>query len=190
MKQDIYQGQLSYVAAQRRLFAGLIVILLAVLVLQSILLFSKREKTIFMPLGSKQSYWVEGARFSKSYVEEMALFFCHLILDVTESSVLPQGDIVLRYVWPASYGDFKQKLLGDAKRFKKEQLSLHFSPQSMTQESDFVLVVQGLLHTYVGSKKISQVQESYRITFMHHQGHLFLENFQLVQTERGREDES
>ncbi len=189
MRESLYQEQLSYVSAQRRLFAGLIGILLGVLLLQSILLFFKHEKTILVPPDFKQSFWVEGERFSSAYLEAMSVLFCHLILDVTQDSVLAQGEIVLRYVWPASYGSFKQKLLEDEKRLKKQQLSLHFSPQTMTQVSPLVMEVQGLLHTYVGAKKISQVQESYRLHFKHSQGQLFLEGFELVQTQRGKEDE-
>jgi conjugal transfer pilus assembly protein TraE len=190
MRESLYQEQLSYVSAQRRLFAGLIVILLCVLVVQSICLFFKHEKTILVPPDFKQSFWVEGEHFSSSYLEAMSLLFCRLILDVTEATVWPQGEMVLRYVWPASYGRFKQKLVEDEKRLKGQQLSLHFSPQTITQVSPLVMEVQGLLHTYVGAKRISQVRESYRLSFKHHQGQLFLEGFECVQTQRGKEDES
>ena len=189
MKESLYQEQLSYVSAQRRLFAALIGILLCVLVLQSILLFFKHEKTILVPPDFRQSFWVEGERFSVPYLEAMSVLFCHLILDVTQDSVWPQGEMVLRYVWPASYGRFKQKLLEDEKRLKKQQLSLHFSRRTITQVSPLVMEVQGLLHTYVGAKRISEVQESYRLSFKHYQGQLFLEGFECVQTQRGKEDE-
>src|SRR5579872_7139368 len=113
MKFSLQKKRLSHLNVQRNLLAGLSFILLLIVLLQTLLLFFKREKIIINPPELKQGYWVEGDRFSNSYLEEMALFFTHLMLDVSESSVIPQGEVLLRYVSPESYGDFKTKLLSD-----------------------------------------------------------------------------
>ena len=117
---------------------------------------------------------------TKSYLEEMALFFAHLCLDVSASSILPQGEVLLRYVLPESYGHFKSKLLSDEKQLKKQQVSLHFSPQTIEVPEALVVELTGTLSNYVGARKISEQQERYRLAFAQRQGRLFLESFELI----------
>lgn len=190
MKFLYHEKRLNHLMVQRHGLVGLSATLLVIVLLQTGLLFFKHEKVIISPPELSQTYWVEGNRFSKSYLEEMAVFFAHLLLDVSESSILPQGEIVLRYVWPESYGDFKNKLIVDEKRLKKQQLSLHFRPQTIEFQAPLVLDVQGILVSYVGSHKISDVQETYRIGLKQHQGRLFLESFEVIQSNQEKIDGS
>lgn len=189
MKFLLYQKKLSHFNVQRNILAGLAVVFLAIIVLQTILLFFKSQRVIISPPELTQSYWVEGNRVSKSYVEEMALFFAHLLLDVTQSNILPQGEVLLRYVAPGSYGDFKNKLLSDHKKLKKQQLSLQFIPQTIDFVAPLTLDVHGFLANYVGNKRVSQVKETYRIVFSCKKGRLFLESFQTIQSEQKDHEE-
>lgn len=190
MKFLYHEKRLSHLIIQRKFLVGLCGILLMIVVLQITLLFFKHEKVIITPPELSQSYWVEGHRFSPSYLEEMAVFFAHLLLDVSESSILPQGEIILRYVWPESYGDFKKKLISDEKRLKKQQLSLHFKAKTIEFHAPLILDIKGTLLSYVGSKKISEVQETYRMRLTQHQGRLFLESFEVIQSNEEKIDES
>lgn len=189
MKFSLYQKRLSHFNVQRNILAGLSSVFLAIILLQTILLFFKQQRVIINPPELTQSYWVEGNRVSKSYVEEMTLFFAHLLLDVTESSVLPQGEVLLRYVTPQAYGDFKNKLLSDHKRLKKQQLGLQFTPQTIDFVAPLTVDLHGVLANYVGNKRISQVKETYRIAFFLKKGRLFLESFQTIQSEQTNHDE-
>jgi conjugal transfer pilus assembly protein TraE len=188
MQFSFYQKRLGHLAAQGKLFVGLSAFLLIVIFLQTILLFFKHEKIIISPPELKQGYWVEGDRFSNSYLEEMALLFAHFLLDVSPSSILPQGEVILRYVLPEAYGVFKTKLLSDEKRLKKQQLSLHFSPKTMEIPKESVVELTGTLSAYVGERKISQQQETYQIVFAKRKGRLFLESFELIKSQ-GDSDE-
>jgi len=190
MKFLLHEKRLSHSMAQRKFLVGLSGVLLLIVLLQTTLLFFKHEKIIISPPELRQSYWVEGNRFSPSYVEETALFLTHLLLDVSEASIIPQGEIILRYVWPESYGDFKKKLLADEKRLKKQQLSLHFKAKTIEFHAPLILDMQGTLLSYVGSKKISEVQETYRIGFTQRQGRLFLESFEVIQSNQEKIDET
>ena len=189
MKFTLYQKRLTYLNVQRNIIAGLAIIFLIIILLQTLLLFFKKERIILTPPELKQSYWIEGDRFSNSYLEEMALFFSHLMLDVTEANILPQGEILLRYVLPESYGDFKAKLLQDLKRLKKQQLSLQFTPSTIEMVEPLSIDVSGFLESYVGAKKVSQFQETYRVSFSHKKGRLFLESFQMIKSEQRSDDE-
>src|SRR5687767_8218465 len=120
MQFSLSKKRLGHLHVQRNLLASLSAVLLLIAFLQTLLLFFKKERTIITPPELSQSYWVQGNRFSPSYLEEMALYFTHLLLDVTESNVLLQGEVLLRYVSSEAYGRFKAKLLEDEKRLKKQ----------------------------------------------------------------------
>ncbi len=190
MKFLFHQKRLGHLQIQRNGFAGLAFILLLIVLLQTVLLFFKKEKIIISPPELTQSYWVEGDRFSNSYLEEMALFFTHLMLDVSEANILPQGEILLRYVSSNAYGAFKTKLLGDEKRLKSQQLSLQFTPHSVELIEPMQADITGSLSSYVGSQKISNSQETYRVSFSQHKGRLFLESFELIKSDKEQPDES
>ncbi len=189
MQFSFYQKRLGHLAAQGKLFVGLSAVLLMIVLLQTLLLFFKHEKIIISPPELNQGYWVEGDRFSNSYLEEMALFFSHLLLDVSAASILPQGEVILRYVLPEAYGVFKTKLLSDEKRLKKQQLSLHFNPQTVEIPKDRVVEITGTLSAYVGARKISQQQETYQVVFAKRKGRLFLESFELIKSQGENTDE-
>lgn len=176
----LYQKRLSNVNVQKNFLAGLAIVLLAIILLQTLLLFFKQQRFIISPPELTQSYWVKGNQVSKSYVEEMALFFAHLLLDVTEANLLLQGEVLLRYVSPSAYGEFKNKLLNDHKRLKKQQLSLQFVPQTIEFVAPLTVDITGFLANFVGAKKVAQFKETYRMMFVQKKGKLFLESFQTI----------
>lgn len=189
MKFTLYQARLAHVNVQRKFLMGLCAVLLMIALLQSIFLFTKNERVIITPPELQQSYWVEGNHFSNSYLEEMALFLAHLLLDVTQDNIIAQGEVALRYASPECYGTLKGKLLSDEKRLKKHQLSLHFIPKSIVFVKPLSIDIQGYLASYVGAQRISQVPETYRVTFSQKRTRLFLESFEIIHSERGIQDE-
>ncbi|HCU07346.1 MAG TPA: type IV conjugative transfer system protein TraE [Holosporales bacterium] len=181
---SLQQKRLTYLHVQRNILAGIVAVGLIVLLLQTWLLFFKQERVIISPPELNQSYWVEGHRFSASYLEEMAVFFSHLMLDVTESNVLAQGDIVLRYVLPEAYGTFKAKILDDRIKLQKMQLSLHFTPKTIEVVAGLVVEVAGVLAHHVASSRVAQSNDIYRITFANKKGRLFLAAFELIKSDK------
>jgi len=150
---------------------------------QSLWLFWRHERIIITPPQLTQSFWIEGNQFSPQYLEEMALHYAHFLLDVTEKNILYQGDILLRYVTPESYGAFKAKLLADEKQLKQDHLSTRFSPTDVVVYPERLAVeLSGELMSYVADKKISQVKETYQIRFRNQSGKLLIEDFSLVQS--------
>ena len=185
MKLSFQKKRLSSLQFQKNLLGGLSLVLLAVVVLQSLFLFFRQERTLILPPETKQSYWIEGNRFAPSYLEEMALYFTHLLLDVTEANILYQGEIVLRYIAPPAYGHFKTKLFEDEQRLKKDNLSLHFIPiDCEVSPKTLSALVTGDLLSYVGSKKVSQHRETYHVEFSQVKGRLFLKTFTVINTDQ------
>jgi conjugal transfer pilus assembly protein TraE len=188
MKFQLQTKRLGQAQFQRNFLSGLSCILLGTCFVLSVALFFKKERIIICPPELKNSYWVEGNQFSPSYIEEMSLFFAHLLLDVTESSIGWQGSVILRYVIPESYGALKAKILDDEKRLKKEQLSLHFKATTFKLDASQLLAeITGDLISYVGSKKISQVRETYQLKLQNRSGRLLIESFSLLKTETPHE---
>lgn len=168
---------------QRRFLLGLSVGLLILTLMQGILLLFRSERTIILPPETKQSFWVEGNTFSPIYLEEQALYMTHLLFDVSESNILMQGEVLLRYVLPEEHGAFRVKILDDAKRLKKESLSLLFAPSECEVHVDSLSVdITGDLHGYVGNKRITTQRETYRVVFESKKGRLFLKRCDLLET--------
>ena len=189
MKLFLRGKRLSHLQFQRNLLAGLSLCLLMVVTLQAILLFFKSEKIIVHPPELKQSYWVEGNSFAPTYLEEMALYYCHLLLDVSAGNVLHQGNILLRYVAPSEYGHFKARLFEEEKRLRRENVSLTFNPvDCIVTPGQMTVDINGDLLTYVSDKKISQHRETYRVTFDSKSSRLFLKSFSLIKTDRPSEE--
>lgn len=149
--------------------------------LQSGFLFTKHERIIIHPPELTQHYWVEGNRFSPSYIEEMAGYICHLMLDVTPDSFPVQAKILLRYASPKTYGALKAQLANDEARLKQQQLCLNFSPKAITLNNlSSIAYVTGELQRYVGTKRIDSEQTTWKVVFSQKKGRLFLDTFESV----------
>lgn len=185
MKFSLKEKRLSHLVIQRNLFAGLAACLLGSTFLLSAAVLFKSEKTIIAPLELEHEYWVDGNRFAPNYLEDMAGYYTHLILDVTPNNILYQGDVILRSVEPGSHGAIKQKIFEDHQRLKKENLSLAFSPiEFQVHPEDLIVDVTGDLISYVSDKKIFQHRETYRVGFSSRGSRLFLKSFSLVSSDK------
>ncbi len=185
------QHRLRELRGQRNTVTSVCVILLVINAAQTSWLFFRHERVIITPPQLSQGFWVEGNRFSPQYLEEMALHYAHFLLDVTEKTVLYQGEIILRYVVPESYGAFKAKLLEDEQKLKHHQVSTRFAPSDVLVSPDKLQVeISGELLSYVGDKKISQARETYKFQFQNRSGRLLIEAFTLVKTDKNSEEET
>jgi conjugal transfer pilus assembly protein TraE len=187
----INQHRLNDLKFQRDAIAGVCAILLGINAAQSLWLFFRHERVIITPPQLSQGFWVEGNRFSPQYLEEMALHYAHFLLDVTEKTILSQGEIIMRYVAPQAYGAFKARLLEDEKRLKRNQLSTRFAPSDVMVSPERLSVdVTGELMGYVGDKRISQARETYRFQFYSQSGRLLIKSFTLVKSDQKANNET
>ena len=173
---------------QRNALLGFCAVLMGIALLQGMFLFVHHERVILLPPEVKQSFWVEGNRFSPIYLEEQGLYFAHLLLDVSEANILTQGEILLRYVDPQAYGAFKKRLFEDAQRLKKDNLSLVLTPVTCEVNPTALQVdITGDLNGYVGMKKVTTHRETYRLGFTSRKGRLFLSAFSVLTTDQPEE---
>ena len=170
---------------QRNVLGALCAILLVVVLLQATLLCFKSTKTIILPPETKQSFWVEGNSFSPVYLEEQGMYFAHLLLDVSASNILAQGEILLRYVDPINHGVFKTRLFKEEERLKRDNLSCNFvAVECEVFPKEMAIEITGDLNGYVGNKKVSTHRETYRLEFTSCKGRIFLKAFTVIQTDQ------
>jgi conjugal transfer pilus assembly protein TraE len=183
MNKNIEQHRISYLLSQRNILAGTSTVLLTTVLLQSIFLFFRNERIIISPPELHQSYWVEGDRFSESYLEEMATHFAHLLLDVSADSLLYQGEVVLRSVDASSYSRIRTKLLADVQKLKKENVTSRFEPKSaFIAKNSLEVQLKGTMTHYISGKAISAYDETFVIRFSAHKGKIYIKDFSLLDT--------
>lgn len=183
MQKKIEQHRISYLLSQRNILAGVSVLLFSIVLLQSIFLFFRNERIIISPPELHQSYWVEGDRFSEGYLEEMAVFYAHLLLDVSAETLLYQGEVVLRSVDADSYSRIKTKLFADAAKLKKENVTSRFEPKkAIISRQNLDVQLKGTMTHYISGKQISSYEETFVIRFSAYKGKLFIKDFALLET--------
>ncbi len=176
-------------AFQRNLLLGLTSLLLIIILLQTVLLFFKNDKIIITPPELKQSYWVQGERFSDNYLEEMAIFFSHLLLDVSDRNCAYNGNVLLRYVEPSQVSNFKLLINDSLKTLTKNSSSTTFSITNCEVfGSDMQVRLHGILHTYVGGKRITSNEASYEMQLMGSVGKLFITGFKPINKNQEKEE--
>lgn len=184
MKQGFKDLKLGNLTFQRNVLAGLASVLLVITLLQTIFLFLKNERVIILPPETKQSFWVEGNKFSPMYLEEQAIFFAHLLLDVSASNILSQGEILLRYTDSSAHEVLKTRLFKEEGRLKRDNVSMKFDLVECEVFPDqLMLELTGDLHAYVAHKKISTHRETYRVEFSSKSGRLFLKSFEVIKSD-------
>lgn len=184
MNQQYKDTKLGNLTFQRNTLAGLAGVLLSIALLQTIFLFLKNEKIILLPPETKQSFWVEGNKFSPIYLEEQAIFFAHLLLDVSSSNILAQGEILLRYADSSAHEMLKTRLFKEETRLKRDNVSMKFDlVECEVFPEQLMLELTGDLHAYVAHKKISAHRETYRVEFSSKSGRLFLKSFEVIKSD-------
>lgn len=185
MKHTLTIKRLGHLHAQRNALLALCGGMLLTNIILGASLFLKKERVIITPPDLKRSYWVEGNKFSPSYLEAWCLHFAHLMLDVTASSINYQGATLLRYVIPEAHGSMTRQLLQEEKRLKKEQLSIHFHPIEISLNPDSLSAeITGDLISYIADKKVDQHRDTYVIKLQNRGGELMIEAFTLLKTDK------
>ncbi|MEN8236225.1 MAG: type IV conjugative transfer system protein TraE [Pseudomonadota bacterium] len=183
MKLQFLNNRLQDLSQQRNLLLSFLGLLAVVSVFQAIALVFKSDHVVIVPPELKQGYWVEKNRASQAYLEEMAVFFAHLVLDNSPSSASYNREVLLRYVLPSAYGQLKMQLLEDEKRLQKDHLATCFQASSVkVNPHTNVVELQGDLMGYVGNKRVSQTRDTYLLKLRLQKGRVFLAAFQLLRS--------
>lgn len=167
---------------QRNMLLGLVAVLLILLVILSACLFFRSERVIVLPPEVKQEFWVEGNRFSPEYLEEMAVYFLHLSLDVNQATLPYNTEILTRYSDTKTVSYLQEKYERDIKKLKENDASTTFEVKEVTVFPDSNIVrAEGILKHYVGSKCIKEYPAIYEVSFKTYRGRLFFKEIKQVE---------
>lgn len=179
MKYEKKQTNLQYVTSQRNYYRLITIGLLGLTFILSILLFRQNTRTILVPPSIEKPLWVEADRVSADYLERMAIFIINQILDISPASAKYQRNLILPYVAPEFYGDFKTRLENEEEMMSKEQVTTSFSPTSLlVDEEKLTVTVVGNLISFVGRERIDQDQKVYELAFRQKDGVVLLTQFE------------
>ncbi len=164
---------------QRNIFLLFSSVLSIVVILLSILLLTKRERTVIVPTNGT-SYWIEENKASSGYIEKMGLFLSDLLLNRTPSDVEKRNRIILEYVDPSSYHTFRKLLLQEQEAILKNSQIFEFhSETSYVDAARAAFVLEGEA-TMMVSKKGSAAfcaqksRKKYTLQFHCKNGKLYL----------------
>lgn len=77
------------------------------------------DRTIFTPPTIDKTFWVSRDKVSREYLEEMAGFMAWLYLDLHPRNVEWKKGLLLTYVAPDDYDEFKKRMDLQADRLKR-----------------------------------------------------------------------
>jgi conjugal transfer pilus assembly protein TraE len=185
MKFQLRSDSLGDLRYQRFLLLVFTSFLLITNLTQAVLSLSQNERIVVVPPDLHQEYWVDKNRVSASYLEEMGLYFGHLLLDNSPSNMGFKREIILRQTVEHAYGPLKRQLMEDEARIKKESVVTSFQASAVKVDPNKMSVeITGDLLRYVGEKRISQSRDVYSFAMVYRYGRLLIESFKLIRSDQ------
>jgi len=164
----------------QRFVIGTLLLFLGVSIVQ-IMRIQGQERTIITPPVINKTFWVDTDKVSPEYLEQMADFMAHYILNVTPENVAYNQGIVLQYVLPTLQPDMKQSMMVEASRLKRDGATTMFFPRTIqVYELRQAVHISGALDTYVQDRKVSRVNKNYLAEFQYKGGRIYLKSFKEV----------
>ena len=117
MNPSIVNEQNQVLYKQRTILLVVCSLLLIGNILFGIIAISKNDRTIIIP-ALKDAISVTGDNFSKSYIEQMTLFYIEMLLDLTPDNIDYKSQILLSHVDSASYHSFIQHYKEEVAKYK------------------------------------------------------------------------
>ncbi|OZA31226.1 MAG: type IV conjugative transfer system protein TraE [Hydrogenophilales bacterium 17-61-9] len=146
-----------------------------VLMLIAFLTRGDTHRETLVPPTIHKSFWVEDDKVSKEYLIEMGVFLAQLYFDVTPQNVDFNHRALKRYIDPRFYGTLEIEAGAYAQKIKKDNASTFMAiAMVMPDEAKQRIAVQGILNTYLGDSRTSQVNKTYVFEFGQRGGRVLL----------------
>lgn len=186
MQLNVMGQNIETVARQRNIFLLLSVLALICLFLVSLKLLTVSEKTILVP-GLHQEVWTSDKKVSTSYLEEVAVMYLPLLLDLDTTSMDWKRDRILMHVSTSDISLLKklQTYFAKAKEdYKHFSLSTHFALERLETDSEMLTVrAHGQLVSRFGNRGFESEPKIYELSFEWLAGRLLLKEFEIITKE-------
>lgn len=164
----------SRVLAISFIFMALLIVLsLAVNVIQGINNYrlQNEQRTAVTPMGFNAS-------FDASYLQQMALSFIALRLNVSSETVDASHQALLQYIRPGAQNQMKVILAEEARRIKADNVNSAFFQTSVRVWPQYGRVeIRGVLKTWIGDSKPFTDIKHYILILKRENGVTWLDNF-------------
>ena len=135
---------------QRNLFLFFSTVLLFVVVLLTVLLFSKSERIVLLPTTGP-SLWIEEKKVSDSYLEKMGFFLADLLLNRSPADVERKNQLILEHVHPVFYHEIRKLLLQEKENIVKNEQSFFFrTERNYSDKKCETFITEGEFMVFVG----------------------------------------
>ena len=143
------------------------------------------QKVVVTPMLYHAPFAVSQNQSDASFLEQMALSFISLRLNVTPETVDAQHDQLLKFVYPASQNDLKILLAEDAKRIKENNVnSCFYWTFARAYPIENRVEVRGELKTWIGNSRPYSDFKHYVLQFNRFDGISWLTRFGEVTDEQ------
>jgi conjugal transfer pilus assembly protein TraE len=181
-----YNKSISGLVFQRNLFAFLLLLQGAALVITLSLLLTKHERIIVAPPQIEKEFWVEGTRVSPTYLEQHGSFLSQLLLSKSPQSAAMQNRIVMRYVDASFAQQFSAELTQEEKKMASDNLSYTFFPSNYHVFPERLQVeIDGERLVYLDGKQLAREPKRYQLSFGYSGGMLKLRNLSRLDLPKG-----
>ncbi|MEW6400242.1 MAG: type IV conjugative transfer system protein TraE [Chloroflexota bacterium] len=177
MRIDKLSGQVAVTLGVRR-WAVMMFALSQIALLLMLIAFLTRGDThreTLVPPTIHATFWVEDDKVSKEYLIEMGVFLAQLYFDVTPQNVDFNHRTLKSYIDPRFYGKLEIEAGAYAQKIKADNASTFMAiAMVMPDEAKQRIAVQGVLNTYLGDSRTSQVNKTYVFQFAQRGGRALL----------------
>lgn len=133
------------------------------------------HRETLVPPTIHKTFWVEDDKVSKEYLIEMGVFLAQLYFDVTPQNVDFNHRMLKTYVDPRFYGKLEIEAGAYAQKIRADNASTFMAIATvMPDEARQRIAVQGVLNTYLGDSRTSQVNKTYVFEFSQRGGRVLL----------------
>lgn len=160
--------------------ALLIVLSLATNVIQGINNYrlQNEQRTVTTPMGWQAPFAVSQNSADASYLQQMALSFIAMRLNVSSETVDGSHQALLQYIRPAAQNQLKVILAEEAKRIKADNVNSAFFQTSVRVWPEYGRVeIRGLLKTWIGNSEPFTDIRHYVLILKRQDGLTWLDNF-------------
>lgn len=126
----------------------------------------RQERIIVLPAETTKSFWLDNKTVSPDYLEQMSIFALQLALNNSPETFDYNVKKLLSYVAPEDRGETELQLVGQGRRLKASNASVHFMPESVeVRPAKLQAAVTGSIRQFIGNSKTSSMRKCWTVQF-------------------------
>ena len=145
----------------------------------SISFLAKNDRVIVLPGIVSKEFSAEGSKvLSESYIEQMSVFFVHLMLDLTPKNVEYNASTLLKNVDPKYFSAMSEYFKNKEKAHKNFNFVSRFDIVSLkVYKEQNTVEIDGVLTAYFGVDKKIERSAKYILNYIISDGKMLVSNF-------------